>query len=108
MSLCDQPGKRCRARQKSEAADEQGRFTGEKIIEILKLHIADGTTGERCRWHEISETNLYNCKAKYRGDYGVRGPASEETRGRETQLKKLLAEAMLNNAALKDIASGNF
>lgn len=87
---------------------KKSRFAEEKIIEILRQHGSGGKAGEVCRQHGISEATLYNWKAKY-GTMTVSemrrlGQLEEENR----KLKKLLAEAMLDNAALKDIASGNF
>ena len=61
-----------------------------------------------CRQHGISEATLYNWRSRYGGmqvsDAKRLGSLEDENR----KLKKLLAEAMLDNAALKDIASGKF
>ena len=84
------------------------RFTEEQIIQILRLHAGGAKPSELCRQHGISEATLYNWKAKYGGmtvpDARRLKTLEEENR----RLKKLLAEAMLDHAALKDLATGNF
>jgi len=87
---------------------KKSRFTEEKIIEILRLHAAGGKAGELCRRHGISETTLYNWKAKYGGMTISEARRLRQLEDENRKLKKLLAETMLDNATLKDIASGNF
>src|SRR6186997_148409 len=82
---------------------KQKRQTEEQIIAILKEHEAGVKTADLCRKHGISEASFYNWKAKYGGlevseARRLRGLESENAR-----LKKLLADAMLDNAALKDL-----
>lgn len=43
------------------------RFTEEQIIGILRMHAAGAKPAELCRQHGISETTLYNWKARYGG-----------------------------------------
>ena len=77
------------------------RHTEEQIIAILKEHEAGVKTADLCRKHGISEQTFYNWKAKYGGvseAKRLKGLESENAR-----LKKLLADAMLDNAALKDL-----
>lgn len=74
-------------------------------IAVLREHEAGAKTADLAREHGISEATLYNWKAKYDG-LGV----SEAKRLRlledeNRKLKKLLAESMLNNAALKELLS---
>jgi putative transposase len=75
---------------------------------ILRLHQAGAKPVDLCRQHGISEATLYNWRSRYGGmqvsDAKRLRCLEEENR----KLKKLLAEAMLDNAALKDIASGKF
>ncbi len=84
------------------------RFTEEQIIEILRLHAAGGKAADLCRQHGISETTLYNWKARYGGMQVSDAKRLKTLEEENRRLKKLLAEAMLDNAALKDIASGKF
>jgi putative transposase len=84
---------------------KRSRFTEEQVIAILKEQEAGAKTTEVCRRHGISDATFYNWKAKYGGlevSQARRLKALEEENAR---LKKLLAEAMLDNAVLKDVAS---
>ena len=81
------------------------RFTEEQIIGILREQDAGAKTAEVCRRHGISSATFYKWKAKYGGldvSEAKRLRALEEENAR---LKKLLADAMLDNAMLKEIAS---
>ncbi|WP_334156731.1 transposase [Oryzomicrobium sp.] len=58
---------------------------------------------ELCRKHGISEATYYNWKAKFGG---MTVSDAQRLKGLETEngrLKRLLAEAMLDNAALKEV-----
>ena len=79
------------------------RYTEEQIIAILKEHEAGMKTADLCRRHGISEASFYNWKARYGG---LEVSEAKRLRGLESEnarLKKLLADAMLDNAALKDL-----
>lgn len=84
------------------------RFTEERIIGVLKTHAAGAKTADVCRQHGISEATFYKWKARYGGmevsDARRLKTLEEENR----RLKKLLAETLLDNAALKDITSKNW
>ncbi len=83
----------------------RSRFTDEQIISMLKEHEAGMKTAEVCRKHGISEATFYKYKAKFGGmdvSDAKRLKALEEENAR---LKRLLAESMLDNAMLKDIAA---
>ncbi len=81
------------------------RFTEEQIIAVLREHEAGAKTGDLARKHGISEATLYNWKAKYGGmdvSDARRLKALEEE---NTKLKKLLADQMLEAAALRELLS---
>ena len=81
------------------------RFTEERIIGVLREHEAGAKTADLARKHGISEATLYNWKAKYGG---LDVSEARRLRGLEDEnrkLKKLLAESMLDNAALKELLS---
>lgn len=82
------------------------RFSEEQIIEILRLHQARAKPADLCRQHGISEATLYNWRSRYGGNAGLGGQAAAISGGRESPAEELLAEAMLDNAASKDIAAG--
>ena len=87
---------------------KRSRFTEEGIIGVLREQEAGLKTADLCRKHGISEATFYAWKAKY-GGLGVseakRLRTLEDENGR---LKRLLAEAMLDNAVLKDLAAKKF
>ena len=84
---------------------KHSRFTDEHIIGILKEQESGMRTADVCRKHEISEATFYKYMAKFGGmevsDAGKLMALEDEN----AKLKKLLAEAMLDNAILKDVAS---
>ena len=87
---------------------KRSRFTEEQIIAILKEQEAGMPTVEVCRRHGISDATFYKWKAKFGGLEVSEAKRLRQLEDENAKLKKLLAEAMLDNAALKDIASGNF
>ena len=81
------------------------RFTEKQIIAALREHEAGAKMAELAREHGISEATLYNWMVKYGGL-----DVSEATRLRVLEyenrnLKKLLAELMLDDTALKALLS---
>lgn len=79
------------------------RFTEEQIIAVLKESEAGAATKELCRKHGISEPTFYNWKAKYGGMTVSEARRLKELESENAKLKKLLAEAELDKAALKDL-----
>ena len=83
------------------------RFSEEQIIGILREHEAGAKTPELCRRHGISDATFYKWKAKYGGLEVSEARRLKSLEDENRRLKKLLAEAMLDNAALKDILGKN-
>jgi len=81
------------------------RFTEEQIIGVLREHDAGGSTADVCRKHGISSATFYKWKAKYGGLEVSEAKRLRSLEDENRRLKKLLAEAMLDNAMLKDIAT---
>ena len=81
------------------------RFTEEQIIGILREQEAGMGTAEVCRKHGISPPTFYAWKAKYGGMSVSDAKRLKQLEDENAKLKKLLAEAMLDNAVLKDITS---
>jgi putative transposase len=79
------------------------RFTEEQIIAVLKEAEAGAKTEELCRKHGISPATFYNWKAKYAGLTVSEARRLKELEQENTRLKRLLAEAELDKAALKDL-----
>jgi putative transposase len=83
------------------------RFNEEQIIAILREHEAEAKTAEVCRRHGISDATFYKWKAKYGGMEVSDAKRLKALEDENRRLKKLLAESMLDNAALKDILGKN-
>ena len=81
------------------------RFTEEQIIGILREQEDGGTVKEVTRRHGVSEQSFYRWKAKYGGLEVSEVRRLKELESENAKLKKLLAEAHLDNAALKDVLS---
>jgi putative transposase len=81
------------------------RFSEEQIVGILKEQEAGVSVSELCRKHGVSDASIYKWKARYGGLEVSEAKRLKALEDENSKLKKLLAEAMLDNAMLKDIAS---
>lgn len=79
------------------------RFTEEQIIAVLKEQEAGAKAVDLCRKHGISEATFYNWKAKYGGMEVSEAKRLKALEDENTRLKKLLAEQMLDAAALREL-----
>ena len=84
---------------------KKSRFTEEQIIGVLREQEAGMKVAEVCSKHGISEPTFYAWKAKFGGMSISDAKRLRQLEGENAKLKKLLAEAMLDNAVLKDITS---
>jgi len=84
---------------------KRSRFTEEQIIGILKQHESGISTADLCREHGISSATFYKWKAKFGGLEVSDARRLKALEDENAKLKKLLAEQMLDNAILKDVAS---
>lgn len=83
----------------------QSRFTEEQIIAILKEQEAGVSTADVCRRHGVSSATFYKWKAKFGGLEMSEAKRLRQLEDENSKLKKLLAEAMLDNAMLKKITT---
>ena len=83
------------------------RFTEEQIIGVLKEHELGAKTVELCRKHGVSEATFYNWKSKFGGMDVSEAKRLKTLETENAKLKRLLADAMLDNAALKDLLGKN-
>jgi putative transposase len=87
---------------------KRSRFTEDQIIAVLKEHEAGAKPADLARKHGISEATLYNWKAKYGGMDVSEARRLKPLETENGKLKKLLADSMLDNAALKELLSKNW
>jgi len=86
---------------------KRARFTEEQIIGVLKEHEAGAKTADLARKHGVSEATLYNWKSKYGGMDVSEAKRLKQLEDENGKLKKLLAEAMLDASALRELLSKN-
>ena len=79
------------------------RFTEEQIIGVLKEQETGVKAADLCRKHGISEATFYNWKAKYGGMEVSEAKRLKALEDENARLKKLLAEQMLDVAALREL-----
>lgn len=82
---------------------KSSRFSEEQIIGILKEHDAGATAADLGRRHGISRTVIYKWKARYGGLDVSEAKRLRTLEEENSKLKRLLADSMLDNAALKDL-----
>jgi putative transposase len=86
---------------------KRSRFTEEQIIAILKEQEAGVPVADLCRKHGVSNASIYKWKAKYGGMDVSEARRLKALEDENARLKKLLADSMLDNAALKDLLGKN-
>ena len=83
----------------------RSRFTEEQIIALLREQEVGVATAEVCRKHGISTATFYAWKAKYGGLDVSQARKLKALEDENARLKKLLAEAMLDVAVLRDVTA---
>ena len=83
----------------------RSRFSEEQIIAILKEQEAGLPTADVCRRHGVSSATFYKWKAKFGGLEVSEAKRLRQLEDENAKLKRLLAEAMLDNAMLKEITA---
>ena len=82
---------------------KRSRYTEEQIIGILKEQEAGVPVAELCRKHGMSDATFYNWKSKYGGLEVSEARRLRSLEAENAKLKRLLADAMLDNAGLTDL-----
>src|SRR5579863_2275973 len=83
------------------------RFTEEQVVAILREQEAGVSTAEVCRKRGISSATFYAWKAKFGGMDVSEARRLRALEDENAKLKRLLADAMLDNVALKDLLGKN-
>jgi len=86
----------------------KSRFTEEQIVGILLEYAAGAKVSELCRKHGMSDATLYKWKSKYGGMQVSELRRLKDLEAENGELKRLLADAMLDNAGLKGLLAKNF
>jgi putative transposase len=74
-----------------------------QIIGILKEHEAGMPVSDLCRKHGVSDASIYKWKARFGGMEVSEAKRLRALEDENAKLKRMLADAMLNNVALKDL-----
>ena len=82
---------------------KRARFTEEQIIGILREQETGVPVADLCRKHGLSSPTFYKWKAKFGGMDVSEARRLKALEDENAKLKRLLADAMLNNVALKDL-----
>ena len=82
---------------------KRSRFKEEQIIAILREQEAGVSVTELCRKHGVSSPTFYKWKAKYGGLDVSEARRLKALEDENAKLKRILADAMLDNVALKDL-----
>jgi putative transposase len=86
---------------------KRSKFQEEQIIGGLKEHDGGVKAADLRRRHGISEATFYDWKSRFGGLDVSEARRLRALESENAKLKKLLAEAHLDNAALKDLLTRN-
>lgn len=87
---------------------KKSRFTESQILAILKQGESGVPVADLCREHGISNATFYKYKAKFGGMNVSDAKKLRALEDENNRLKRMLADSMLDNAALKDLATKNY
>ena len=82
---------------------KQKRYSEEQIIQILKEAEAGLPVADVCRKHGVSDASFYTWRRKYGGLSVSEVKRLKRLEEENRQLKRLLAETLLEKAALEDV-----
>ena len=82
---------------------KRARFTEEQITGILREQEAGVPVADLCRKHGLSSPTFYKWKAKYGGIDVSEARRLKALEEENAKLKRMLADSMLDNVALKDL-----
>ena len=82
---------------------KRSRFSEEQIIAILKEQESGISVVDLCRKHGVSDASIYKWKAKFGGMEVSEARRLRSLEDENAKLKRMLADAILDNVALKDL-----
>ncbi len=82
---------------------KRSRFSEEQIIGILKEHESGVSVADLCRKHGVSDSCIYKWKSRYGGMEVSEAKRLKALEEENAKLKRMLADAMLDNVALKGL-----
>ncbi|KPH80180.1 transposase [Bosea vaviloviae] len=82
---------------------KRSRFSEEQIIAILKEQESGVSVADLCRKHGVSDASIYKWKAKFGGMDVSEARRLRTLEDENAKLKRMLADAMLDDVALKDL-----
>ncbi len=85
----------------------RSRFSEEQVIAILREQESGVSTTDVCRRHGISSATFYKWKARFGGMEVSEARRLKTLEDENERMKRLLADAMLDNAMLRDVAAKN-
>ena len=84
------------------------KYTEEQITQILKEAEASNNVSDTLRKYGVNDSSYYRWKAKYGGMDSKRIQRLRELEREKAQLKRIVADQMLDITMLRDINSKNW